>query len=224
MGPTDVSVDRDIAIFDLDETLTVEDTTLPFVAAYLRQARVPLGALVYAGLAGAAAFLAQRSKKNVVLGMGLAGAPYDDVLGFGGAFALRLIADGLRSEVVEALAAHRARGDLLVLASASLDCYVEPVGRALGFDQIISTRTVRRPDGRLSARLDGRNCKGPEKLAMVLNQFDAATLKGRATAYSDSLSDLPLFGACRQGVFVCRADSTRAAEASRHGLSLLGWT
>ena len=46
----------------------------------------------------------------------------------------------VRAEALDLLRSHQQAGDTLVLASASLDVYVEPIARRLGFDLAVATR------------------------------------------------------------------------------------
>ncbi len=95
----------------------------------------------------------------------------------------------------DALAAHRAEGRALVLATTSPADLVTPLADALGFDAVLATR-YRQVDGRYTGHLDGRFVWGVGKLAAA-----AAWAKERGTdlahchAYSDSFFDLPLLHA-----------------------------
>lgn len=95
---------------------------------------------------------------------------------------------------------HRAAGDLCVVLSASPQELVEAVGAGLGADRAIGTRTEV-VDGRLTGRLDGPFCHGSGKLERLHAELGAVDL-GRAVAYADSGSDLPLLTACGHPVAV----------------------
>src|SRR5437016_5665528 len=62
---------------------------------------------------------------------------------------------------------HRAEGHELVLVSASPELYVAPIGRRLGFDEVLATRLEVDAAGLLTGRLVGANCRGPEKVARL---------------------------------------------------------
>ena len=55
----------------------------------------------------------------------------------------------------------------MILASASLEPYVRPLGEILGVDDVVCTRLERDAAGRLTGRLLGANCRGPEKARRV---------------------------------------------------------
>jgi putative phosphoserine phosphatase/1-acylglycerol-3-phosphate O-acyltransferase len=96
---------------------------------------------------------------------------------------------------IACLAAHRAEGRLLVLATTSPHDLVDPLARALGFDDVIATR-YQEIDGRYTGRLAGKFIWG-------LGKRDAArewaAERGidlaECHAYSDSFFDVPMLSA-----------------------------
>jgi putative phosphoserine phosphatase/1-acylglycerol-3-phosphate O-acyltransferase len=94
-----------------------------------------------------------------------------------------------------ALGVHREAGRRLVLATTTPKDMVEPLARALGFDDVVATQYQVR-DGRYTGRLEGGFVWGPGKLAAVRRWAKSAgeTL-AECHAYSDSVYDAPLLGA-----------------------------
>jgi HAD superfamily hydrolase (TIGR01490 family) len=116
----------------------------------------------------------------------------------------RALALRLRPGALERIAWHRSQGHLLVLASASLDLYLDHVGAQLGFDHVLCTRLASRrgDDGieRLTGALEGPDCTGPEKLrrlAALLGELRAHELH----AYGDSAGDRELLAAADHAHF-----------------------
>jgi phosphatidylglycerophosphatase C len=105
-------------------------------------------------------------------------------------FVAQLTGSGLYAEALQAIAAHRRRGDRLLLMSASPDLYVPSIAQALGFDEVICTEVRWRADGRLDGRLASANRRGEEK-RRCLATLIARDAPGRVVAYGDSGSDLP---------------------------------
>ena len=62
---------------------------------------------------------------------------------------------------------HRARGDDVVIVSASPQLYVDVVAEQLGADGVVATRLAVGPDARLTGGYEGSNCRGEEKLRRV---------------------------------------------------------
>lgn len=107
---------------------------------------------------------------------------------------------------------HRAAGDVCVVLSASPHELVEAVGSALGANHGIGTRTEV-VGGKLTGRLEGAFCHGPGKLERLRAELGDVDL-GRAFAYADSGSDLPLLRACGGPVAVNPDRRLREAAAS----------
>ena len=110
-------------------------------------------------------------------------------------FAARTLATNIQPGALRQIAADRAAGRRLVLATASYRFYVEPIARALGFDDVIATGSVAGLDDIIHARIDGENNYGPAKLRLVQAWMAGAGL-ARADAairfYSDHVSDAPV--------------------------------
>jgi phosphatidylglycerophosphatase C len=180
-----------LAVFDLDGTITRRDTFGPFLWGFLwrRPWRLPRGVLA---LPAAARFLVNRDRgalKGAVIHALLGGAQRASLERRAEHFVAALLSQGLYAEALAAIGMHRARGDRLLLMSASTDLYVPRIARALGFDEIICTEVRWRADGRLDGHLATANCRGEEKrrcLAAVI----ARDAPGRVCAYGDSRADL----------------------------------
>ena len=181
---------RPVAAFDLDGTLTHRDTLLPFLHMAVGRGRTYRALLASSlPLARAAAFGGPHrdvAKAAVLRGV-LAGTPLEGLAEAAESFADHVVAQRLRSEVRERVDWHRKEGHELVLVSASPELYVTPIGRRLGFDAVLATRLEVDPDGRLTGRLEGANCRGPEKVVR-LRQWRGADLTV-AYAYGDSAGD-----------------------------------
>jgi phosphatidylglycerophosphatase C len=108
----------------------------------------------------------------------------------GAEFAREVARSRLREDTIARLRRHRQLGHTVVLASASLDAYLVPLGALLDVDDVLCTRLERGADGLLTGRLDGANCRGPEKARRI-----RAFLAGRGLedaelwAYGDSPDD-----------------------------------
>ena len=125
----------------------------------------------------------------------------------GDAFARDFVADRLRDDTTARLARHRELGHTVILASASFEAYLAPLGAALEVDGIVCTRLERDTSGRLTGRLLGANCRGPEKARRVLAWLTEAGLdEAELWAYGDSPGDAELLAAADHPV---RVDGVR---------------
>jgi phosphatidylglycerophosphatase C len=196
--------ERVVAAFDVDRTLTTRDCVVPFLrrAAGWRL----LAALGGRPLSTGGALLRRdrdRLKELACASLrGVDGAWLDR---FGASFAGEIASGWLRDDTTARLRRHRELGHDVLLASASLDAYLVPLGRLLGVDGIVCTELERDPAGHLTGRLVGANCRGPEKARRVREWLDTHDLSDATLwAYGDSPDDAPLLEAAAHPVWVDR--------------------
>lgn len=197
-----------VAAFDVDGTISRRDTLLPFLQRLCGAQRLAR-ALARNGLALSrmAAGRVERDtvKDALLLGL-LAGRHACDVREAGEAYAAFLVEHGrLRPDTVGRLDDHRAAGHRVVLVSASPEVYLTPLGERLGVDAVLATALGVGADGRLTGRMAGRNCRGPEKVAR-LEAWLAGDGPGAGFlyAYGDSDGDRELLARADAGVLVGR--------------------
>lgn len=109
----------------------------------------------------------------------------------------------LAPKMCERLEWHRARGDVLVILSASIRYMLEPAARDLGFDHLLCTDLEIGPDGRLTGRPVGGMLLGERKEEAARRLAQEAGLDlSRSFAYSDHHSDWPMLKMVGQGYAV----------------------
>jgi phosphatidylglycerophosphatase C len=188
-----LSTPRVVAAFDFDGTLARGDSLIPFLVMVRGRARVgaalsAMGPSIAWALAGGGD---RDAAKQALVTRLLRGLPADKVSELGEAYALELAERRLRPDTAERVAWHRGQGHELVIVSASLTAYLDPLGRILGFDRVLATSLEADPDGRLTGRLAGGNVRGPEKAARLRAYLDGAACE--IWAYGDSAGDHDLF-------------------------------
>ena len=191
-----------LAIYDMDKTITHAPTWTPFLihttrtgGAPWRLALVPVAALAAAGYL---ARLMSRGRlkhimQRMMLGKTLTPAQERRAAE---AFADRVMRDGVFAAALRQIEADRAAGYRLVMATASYRFYVESIAERLGFDAVIGTESLRDANGHLLAGIDGENCYGPAKLAMIeawMAREGIARADAHVRFYSDHVSDAPTF-------------------------------
>ncbi len=224
-SPPDVVARPMTAVFDLDKTITRRATYLPFLLSVARHDPRKLlraAPIVAAALAYKIGLVSRGRVKEIMLGAVLGKASRAEVAAYANAFVSDCVAHGLRPGALRAISEHRALGHNLVLATASFDFYVEPLGRELGFDRVIATRAAWSRDGRLLGRIDGENCYGAEKLRRLEEALPDLRATTRVVAYSDSHVDLPLLRWAHRGVAVNPSRRLRR-HARSGGLDLVDW-
>ena len=119
---------------------------------------------------------------------------------------------------VARIAADRAEGHHIVIATASFAFYACAIAALLGVDRVVATGSAWDGD-RLRARIAGDNCYGAAKAAMV-----AAALPGVCfvRAYSDHVSDSALFAMATEPVAVTPSRALRLLAGSR-GWRIVDW-
>ena len=204
-----------VAAFDFDGTLTRGGSVLPFLAFARGRLRVGrevvrhLPALVRAGLVGGTA---ADEVKEALFGRLLAGMTVADAQRLGEEFAARHLGRHLRRDARARLEWHRKQGHIVVIVSASPDCYVKPAAALLGADAALATRLAVGGD-LLTGRYEGRNCRGAEKYARLtawLFTEGIGAAHPEIWAYGNSRGDLRLLDAADHGV-----DAGRLGRAGR---------
>ena len=181
-----------VAAFDVDGTLTTHDCVTPF----LRRAaggRLWTTLLAHPLALAAAAVRGDRDRLKELACSALRGIDSAEIDALGAAFARRVAAERLRPDTVARLGRHRELGHTVILASASLDPYLVPLGDVLEVDAVVCTVLERGDDGRLTGRLVGRNCRAAEKARRVREWLEGAGLAdAELWAYGDSAGDAEL--------------------------------
>lgn len=206
-----------LAVFDLDGTITRGDTLLPFLRFAAGTARMLLALRrILPWLAAFALGRISRDRaKEALLQASLGEIPMTQLQARGEAFARERLPGMTRPQALERLAWHQARGHHCVLLSASPAVYVEPWGRAAGFDEVLATRLQCDDQGRCTGRLDGANCRGEEKLRRLEAQYgDLAQLT--IFGYGDSPADRHFLARCTEAHYKPFARGAAGEAAGRN--------
>ena len=107
-------------------------------------------------------------------------------------FAKEVITPRLRADTTARLRRHRKLGHTVILASASLDPYVVPLGRLLEVDDVVCTLLGRDRGGRLTGDSSARTAEGPRRLAGCEWLAEAGLGDAVLWAYGDSAGDREL--------------------------------
>ncbi|MDE0130037.1 MAG: HAD-IB family phosphatase [Gammaproteobacteria bacterium] len=122
---------------------------------------------------------------------------------------------------LERLRAHQQGGDIVVLLSGTPSVLADAIAERLGVDNVVATECALAA-GRYGFGPPIVHCVGEAKLASARDlcaRFE--TTLADTTAYGNSLSDLPLLGACGLPVAV-NPDSALAAIAREKGWEVIG--
>jgi HAD superfamily hydrolase (TIGR01490 family) len=187
-----------LAIYDMDKTITRTATFGPFLAYAAPRYRpwrlvcLPLVLLATAAYGLRLISRAQLKEMNLAFMLGLR-IDSAHVQRLSRGFAARTLANNMLTRALDQIAADRAEGRRIVLATASYDFYVEEIAKLIGVPDVIATNATREA-GFVCPKIDGENCYGAAKLRMV-DAWLAAQGITRSDAhirfYSDHISDAP---------------------------------
>lgn len=199
-------VDR-LAIYDMDRTVTFKGTYTPFllhIAWGMAPWRLVLAPFIPLVMLAYVTKLISRSQlkeinQALMIGHNVSRAklmPHVE------SYADTVIARNVRAGALERIAADRAEGYRLVLATASYRLYVEPIARRLGFDAVIATDHLSQDLRYVRAKIAGENCYDTGKLRMIQAWMAAQGIDRAAAhvrAYSDHVSDAPMLEFADEG-------------------------
>jgi HAD superfamily hydrolase (TIGR01490 family) len=183
---------RGVAVFDLDHTLTRQDS-FPMWIAILVGWRRTLRAFAMAGFAVRPGRSDLRGRaKETILRWSVRGATMAEAQAAG-----RLLGQRIRwrENILSALHAHREAGRLIVIATGAPELYVAPLLRAAGIkaDAVIGTG-LEILNGKLTGRLAGANCVRDEKARRVADWLAANGPFTDSWGYGNRPHDLAMLG------------------------------
>jgi HAD superfamily hydrolase (TIGR01490 family) len=211
----------DLAIYDMDRTVTRRATYTPFLLhCAIRRApwRLLLLPFVIASMLGYVLRLMDRGRlkeinHRLLLGHQRHAAELKPLVE---SFAASVLSNNVRPGAREAISRDKAEGRHIVMATASYRFYACEIAEQLGFDDCIGTNSILGLDERVHAKIDGENCYGPAKLRMVKTWLEASGLKrGHVRFYSDHASDAPVFEWADEAVAVNPHDKLARLAAER---------
>jgi len=218
-----------IAIFDLDYTLTKRGTWGRFVIK-----TVKLKPWLWLPLAVSAGVTQWRYKqghlprirvKQAMMRWSMVGKSRSYMEALAEDFADTEIENGLRPGAVQKLEEHRVNGDIIIIASAAVDLIVRPIAERLNVEYWVAT-DMKWQNAILASDFASKNCYGPEKLERVKQLFSQnPQLKQNhthITMYSDSYSDIDILRFCDKGVAV-NADRKLIKASEEEGFEVVDW-
>jgi phosphatidylglycerophosphatase C len=119
---------------------------------------------------------------------------------------------GCAARSCESLRSHADAGHTVLLVSASFEVYLRPLAELLGAHDVLAVRLEVGEGGILTGRLEGPNCRGPEKVVRLHDWLDRHA-GGRAavhlTAYGDSRGDRELLADADEAHWLGRGEMPR---------------
>ena len=218
----------DLAIYDMDRTVTRHATYTPFLLhcavnrAPWRLLLVPFAILSMLAYAMKLIDRGRLKEINHRLLLGRIRYPAE-LKPLVESFAEKVLARNVRPGAHQAIARDKAEGRRVIMATASYRFYAREIAERLGFDDCIGTNAVLGLDSQVHAKIDGENCYGPAKLRMIEDWLARAGLAhGHVRFYSDHASDAPVFEWSDEPVAVNPHDRLRKLATER-GWGIEDW-
>ena len=212
---------RDLAIYDMDRTVTRRATWTPFLLhCAVRRApwRLLFLPLVLLSMLAYLLKLIDRGRLKEInhrLLLGHERHP-SELKPLVDSFADKMVATNIRPGARAAIARDKAEGRRVIMATASYRFYAREIAERLGFDDCIGTNSILGLDERVHAKIDGENCYGPAKLKMIVEWLEKAGLERRHVRfYSDHASDEPVLDWADEAVAVNPHARLRRLAAKR---------
>jgi len=220
----------DLAIYDMDRTVTKRATYTPFLLHCARR-RAPWRLLflpiVLLSMIAYLLRLIDRGRLKEINHHLLLGEKVhpSELKPLVDSFADAQIAHNVRPGALKAIARDKSEGRRLVLATASYRLYADAIAQRLGFDDVIGTGSVIGLDDRVYAKIAGENCYGPAKKCMIDDWIAKSGLAGEyghIRFYSDHVSDKPVFEWAQEPVAVNPHEKLRRL-AEQRGWQIEDW-
>ncbi|RCK81147.1 MAG: Phosphoserine phosphatase [Candidatus Ozemobacter sibiricus] len=188
------------AFFDLDGTLTSQDSFFRFLVEAVGWPRLAIGAVRRLPwlLGYGAGLLSNDPAKRAIFREFFAGWPADRLLQAGRDFSCTVLPGMIRPAGRQRLAWHCAQGHVVAIVSASFEFYLEAWCQAEGV-HLIGTRCEIR-DGRVTGEFLSPNCHGPEKVVRIRERFDLRE-DDYIYAYGDSRGDREMLDLADEAFF-----------------------
>jgi HAD superfamily phosphoserine phosphatase-like hydrolase len=220
-----------LAIYDMDRTITRRATYTPFLihaASKLAPWRLVLLPFVVLSMLAYVAKLIDRGRLKeinyrLLVGGGIDPVRLEPVIQ---SFADRQLATNILPGARASIAADREAGRRIVMATASYRLYAGAIAERLGIRDVIATETQLDTKGRIIARIEGSNCYGDAKLAMIETWLQREGLTREAVHirfYSDHVSDAVVHHWSDEP-FATNAHDRLVKVAKAEGWEVLDWS
>jgi len=213
-----------IAVFDFDGTLTDHDMFGHFLSRSVGRRRFALcvirniSPLLRAAVLGGGA---RDVAKQKLIRTALGGRSSEWLREQAGSFATHVVSCHLREDTLALLRQHQQRQHHVIFLSASLSCYLNPVGRLLGVDHVLATELAIEESGRITGGLAAPNVRGARKVVVLSSYLEHnQPLPNNMYAYGDSKGDRYVLSVADHPVWIKRVPVHRRTARVLRGILL----
>lgn len=188
------SFDRQVvAAFDFDGTITTHDSLISFVIFIYGPIKttVIFASMLPFFIKMLFGFTTRLQIKEEILSRFFKGLAMDDLCAQGDLYAKTCLNKIVRPKAFKGIEWHQKQGHKCLLISASIDVYLRPWAKKMGFDAVISSELEIDQYHLITGRLKGKNCRGKEKVRRLL-EMEGDKQGFYLYAYGDSQGDKEL--------------------------------
>ncbi len=186
-----------LVLFDFDGTITTKDTFLEFIRFYFGSKKFVTGFALqtpWIGLMMLKAIPNWKAKERVLTWF-FSGESIQKFDQKGREFCEQIVPKLVRPGALSAIEEHRRAGATIVVISASAENWVRPWCDEAGLECLATQLEV--VDGKLTGRIEGLNCYGPEKENRIRACYNIEEYD-EVVAYGDSRGDLEMLALANQ--------------------------
>jgi phosphatidylglycerophosphatase C len=191
---------KGLALFDFDGTITSKDSLLEFIKFSVGRGRFLLVMAMFSPSILYHAFIKKNGEiaKRKVLAFLFKGKTEDELKQLGKSFSEEIIPHILLPDAIEEIIVHKKRGDRVLVISASLELWLKPWAESMKVEHICTKMEF--IDGKFSGRFATPNCNGHEKVNRIHNYLDIKQYHP-VFAYGNSSGDKPMLALADHGFF-----------------------
>lgn len=214
-----------VAVFDLDGTITRHDTYIHFLltvfrAKPLRLLKSPMLFLYF--FMYKSGMRTNHWLKARFLGLVVGGLGKEELQRLSKKFCQITLKGNVKKQALTEIQQLQKNDYKVVLATASFGFYVEELAQALSVDELLCSVAQVDASGCLTGEIDGLNCIGEEKARRVEGLLAKRGWSEVDRAYSDDKVDFPLLKIAKTALVVDPKPATKAV-AVQSGFQILSW-
>ncbi|SCA62857.1 Protein CicA [Chlamydiales bacterium SCGC AG-110-M15] len=178
-----------IAAFDFDCTLSDRDSLVPFLWNYFPRVEFFLKMIYCApyGFLYLIKMISNSELKRRVLGLFFAGMEEEDLVNRAREYAEKDLSGLVREKALAKMKWHKDQDHECIIVSASMELYLKPWGKNVGFDDVLGTKI---DFSGVNPKML-KNCYGPEKVVRLKKKY-GEDKDYILYAYGDSVGDKEL--------------------------------
>lgn len=192
---------KKLVLFDFDGTITTKDTLLEFIKFYHGSTRWFFGFAINSPwlVLMKLKLIPNWRAKEKILEWFFAGETLQRFNEVSAMFCRDVVPGLIRPDALKTIRQYQSEGATVVVVSASAENWVDPWCKAYELPCLATRLTVK--DNRLTGRISGKNCYGPEKEARIraaytLDDYD------EIIAYGDSSGDREMLALAAQQFYM----------------------